>query len=97
MSKINRLYGYFKPENYRLALRPYQKSRSFVAVTAISGELEKARRNITLHTQDLDIETAWVIFGKYRIELSEVKPNASEQEVNLIFKRLYLKEALFFG
>ncbi|MDD5357228.1 MAG: M1 family metallopeptidase [Candidatus Pacebacteria bacterium] len=66
-SKNVRLSSHVIPERYELSLKPDLEAFTFEGQEAITLILKKATKTITLHSKNLEIESAEVEFGKEKI------------------------------
>ena len=86
MKKLIRLPSYVKPIKYNLILKPDLEAFVFSGKETIKIILDKATKKITLHSKDLDIETAKININKKNQFAYKITYKAKEETTTFHFK-----------
>lgn len=80
-----RLPQHISPIQYDLTIHPDLESRTFSGKEIIKINIKKQTKSITLHSKDIDIETAKLTFGKKEYFAKIIKYNKSEETATFLF------------
>lgn len=80
-----RLPVYFKPERYRLVIRPDLDNFTFYGEETIYFRLVKTTRAVVLHAKDLDIERAEFALRDRKIPARNIKYDAEAETATFFF------------
>ena len=90
-NKSVRLVSHITPIHYAITLKPDLESHIFSGHETITISLDKPTKNITLHSKDLSIKTANVIFGKNNIDVKNISYDVSTETVSFDFPSMLPK------
>ena len=94
MKKENvRLEKFIVPERYDIQLKPDLKNFTFEGVETILLTVSRKTRAITLHSKDLEIETAAVLIGRDKV-FSKISYNEKRETATFNFSKLIPKGKL---
>src|SRR3989338_2086054 len=94
MKKENvRLEKFIVPERYDIQLKPDLKNFTFEGVETILLTVSRKTRAITLHSKDLEIETAAVLIGRDKV-FSKISYNEKRETATFTFSKLIPKGKL---
>ena len=82
------------PIHYAITLKPDMESRTFYGHETISISLKKQTKKITLHSKELAIKSASVIFGKNNIEASHISYDPQMETATFEFSSMLQKGKL---
>ncbi|MFA6515377.1 MAG: M1 family metallopeptidase [Candidatus Paceibacterota bacterium] len=85
-TKSVRLPSHISPINYKLTIRPDLESFTFSGHEIIKIKIDKEVNKITLHSKDIDIETASVGNKKDKQFTSKITYDTENETVTLFFK-----------
>lgn len=74
-SKSVRLSKFIVPKRYNIELRPDLKNFTFSGAETIHLSVLKKTDSLTLHSKEIDIETASVMAGKEKIFAKKISYN----------------------
>lgn len=89
--KSVRLLSHVKPLRYTITLKPDLESFTFEGEEAIQLVLEKSTKTITLHSKELDIESAEVTKGKEKIFALKISYDEKAETATFLFPKSILK------
>ncbi|HBB44037.1 MAG: hypothetical protein UW27_C0017G0020 [Parcubacteria group bacterium GW2011_GWA1_44_13] len=93
-AKNVRLASHIKPERYELLLKPDLDAFVFEGEETITLSLDKKVKEITLHSVDLDVETAVVLQNKVKTFASKISYDKKSETAIFEFpKSLYIGKA----
>lgn len=81
-----RLVNHIIPERYTIKIRPDLEKFTFEGEEEILIELFAAEKNITIHSHELDIESAEVIYGEKKLFANKITYNEKAETATFIFK-----------
>lgn len=74
------------PTSYDLTLKPDLEAFVFSGKEVIEIDLKSPKKSITLHSRDIDIETAEIIYGKENIFAEKISYNKASETATIHFK-----------
>src|SRR3989344_7450277 len=86
-TKKVRLAPYVKPERYRLSLKPDLDAFVFEGEETIMLTLEKKVKEITLHSKDLEIESAVIVQNKKSFSATSITYNEKAETATFVFPK----------
>ncbi len=85
--KSTRLAGHVIPVEYDIRLRPDFKNFTFEGVETITLKIFKKTKTITLHSKELEIETASLTKSDNKIFAQKISYNQKEEMVTFLFPK----------
>lgn len=86
-TKNIRLVPHIKPERYQISLKPDLDAFVFEGEETITLSLDKKVKEITLHSVDLDIETAVVLQNKIKTFASRISYDKKTETATFVFPK----------
>ena len=86
-NKSVRLGTHIKPERYNLTLKPDLEAFTFSGKEVINITLDKAVKEIVLHSKDIDIETVEIAQGKDMQFAQKISYDIKSETVTFYFKK----------
>src|SRR3989344_1788911 len=87
-AKNVRLVSFVKPERYQISLKPDLDAFVFEGEEIISLLLEKKVKEITLHSKDIEIESAMIAQNKIKTFVLRITYDEKSETATFIFPRL---------
>lgn len=82
-----RLASHIIPERYTIKIKPDLEKFTFEGEEEILIELLTVEKNITIHSQELDIESAEVIYNEEKLFASKIIYNEKAETATFVFKK----------
>jgi puromycin-sensitive aminopeptidase len=86
-----RLPSHISPVRYRLTLKPDLEAFTFSGEEAIEIVLSKPTKTLTIHSKDLDIQSAEVVVGKSKYFATKTTYNPDAETVTFVFPQTIKK------
>jgi len=82
-----RLTGNVTPIKYDIQIKPDLENFTFHGIETITLNIKKPTKILTLHSKEIDIETASVLIGKNKIFAQKISYNKKLETVSFIFSK----------
>ena len=86
-----RLPAHVKPLRYKISLKPDLEAFTFEGEETISLVLDKTVNRITLHSKELDIESAEIIKGKEKTFALKIVYDEKAETATFVFPKKIIK------